>query len=148
MGKQMSKTPQSLKNHAKLDPLFHFVLAWVLIANIIVAITFAVHRRDFYAAWFLVLSIAAMGALFRLRQYPLKVRDRVIRLEERLRLQALAPAEWHTQIYKLTEDQLIGLRFAEDDELVELAKQALEHNLNRKQIKERIRNWRADDWRV
>ncbi len=148
MGKQMSKTPQSLKNHAKLDPLFHFVLAWVLIANIIVAITFAVHRRDFYAAWFLVLSIAAMGALFRLRQYPLKVQDRVIRLEERLRLQALAPAEWHTQIYKLTEDQLIGLRFAEDDELVELAKQALEHNLNRKQIKERIRNWRADDWRV
>ena len=144
----MSKTPQSLKNHAKLDPLFHFVLAWVLIANIIVAITFAVHRRDFYAAWFLVLSIAAMGALFRLRQYPLKVQDRVIRLEERLRLQALAPAEWHTQIYKLTEDQLIGLRFAEDDELVELAKQALEHNLNRKQIKERIRNWRADDWRV
>ena len=148
MGKQMSKTPQSLKNHAKLDPLFHFVLAWVLIANIIVAITFAVHRREFYAAWFLVLSIAAMGALFRLRQYPLKVQDRVIRLEERLRLQALAPAEWHTQIYKLTEDQLIGLRFAEDDELVELAKQALEHNLNRKQIKERIRNWRADDWRV
>ncbi len=148
MGKQMSKTPQSLKNHAKLDPLFHFVLAWVLIANIIVAITFVVHRRDFYAAWFLVLSIAAMGALFRLRQYPLKVQDRVIRLEERLRLQALAPAEWHTQIYKLTEDQLIGLRFAEDDELVELAKQALEHNLNRKQIKERIRNWRADDWRV
>ncbi len=144
----MSKTPQSLKNHAKLDPLFHFVLAWVLIANIIVAITFVVHRRDFYAAWFLVLSIAAMGALFRLRQYPLKVQDRVIRLEERLRLQALAPAEWHTQIYKLTEDQLIGLRFAEDDELVELAKQALEHNLNRKQIKERIRNWRADDWRV
>lgn len=144
----MSKTPQSLKNHAKLDPLFHFVLAWVLIANIIIAITFIVHRRDFYSVWFLVLSIAAMGALFRLRQYPLKVQDRVIRLEERLRLQALAPAEWHTQIYKLTEDQLIGLRFAGDDEVVELAKQALEHSLNRKQIKERIRNWRADDWRV
>ncbi len=144
----MSKTPQSLKNHAKFDPLFHFVLAWVLIANIIIAITFIVHRRDFYSVWFLVLSIAAMGALFRLRQYPLKVQDRVIRLEERLRLQALAPAEWHTQIYKLTEDQLIGLRFAGDDEVVELAKQALEHSLNRKQIKERIRNWRADDWRV
>ncbi len=144
----MSKAPQSLKNHARFDPLFHFVLAVVLIANTVVAVTFVVHRRDFYAAWFLVLSIAAMGALFRLRQYPLKVQDRVIRLEERLRLQALAPAEWHAQIYKLTEDQLIGLRFASDDEVVELAKQALEHNLNRKQIKERIRNWRADDWRV
>ena len=83
-----------------------------------------------------------------MRLYPLKVQDRVIRLEERLRLQALAPSEWHSQIYRLTEDQLIGLRFAADDEVVELAKQALEHNLNRKQIKERIKDWRPDNWRV
>jgi hypothetical protein len=76
------------------------------------------------------------------------VQDRVIRLEERLRLQSLAPAEWHPQIHRLTEDQLIGLRFAADDEVVELAKLALEQSLNRKQIKERIRNWRADTWRV
>jgi len=76
------------------------------------------------------------------------VQDRVIRLEERLRLQALAPQEWHTHLYRLTEDQLIALRFAADDEVVDLAKQALEQNLNRKQIKERIRRWRADDWRV
>ena len=72
----------------------------------------------------------------------------MIRLEERLRLQALAPQAWHAQIYRLSESQLIALRFAADDEVVELAKQALEHNLNRKQIKERIRNWRTDDWRV
>ena len=93
-------------------------------------------------------ALAALVLLFRLRTYPLKVQDRVIRLEERLRLQALAPAEWHSQIYRLTEDQLIALRFAADDEVVELAKQALEHNLNRKQIKERIKSWRADTWRV
>jgi hypothetical protein len=43
---------------------------------------------------------------------------------------------------------LIGLRFASDDEVVELAKQALEHHLTRKQIKERIKDWRADNWRV
>jgi hypothetical protein len=72
----------------------------------------------------------------------------VIRLEERLRLQALAPAEWHAQIYKLNEDQLIGLRFAGDDEVVELAKQAVEHGWSRQQIKERIKSWRPDDWRV
>ncbi len=93
-------------------------------------------------------SIAAFLLVFKVRLYSLKVQDRVIRLEERLRLQALAPAEWHTQIYRLTEDQLIGLRFAADDEVVELAKQALEHNLNRKQIKERIKDWRPDNWRV
>jgi hypothetical protein len=145
----MSKSePQNLKNHARLDPPFHFVLASVLIANLIVSIVYVVRHPCFYSAWYVVMSVAAFVAAFRMRTYPLKVQDRVIRLEERLRLQALAPAEWHSQIYRLTEDQLIGLRFAADDEVVELAKQALEHNLNRKQIKERIKDWRADNWRV
>ncbi len=144
----MSNAPQNLKNHTKFDPPFHFLLVWVLLINLGFAITFLVQRKNLPSAWFLVLSIAAIVALFLLRRYPLKVQDRVIRLEERLRLQALAPAVWHAQIYRLSEDQLIGLRFAADDEVVDLAKQALEHNLNRKQIKERIRNWRADHWRV
>jgi hypothetical protein len=145
----MSKSePQSLKNHARFDPPFHFFLAIVLIANLIIAIVRVVHHPHFPSAWWLVLSIAAILALFKVRTYPLKVQDRVIRLEERLRLQALAPSEWHTHIYRLSEDQLIGLRFAADDEVVELAKQALEHNLNRKQIKARIKNWRPDNWRV
>jgi len=144
----MSKTPQNLKNHARVDPPFHYVLFLILVVNFFLAIYFVVHRHDLATIWFLILSVAAFVALFRIRQYPLKVQDRVIRLEERLRLQSLAPSEWHTQIYRLTEDQLIALRFAGDDEVVELAKQALEHNLNRKQIKERIRNWRADNWRI
>ncbi len=144
----MSNATQSLKNHTKFDPPFHFLLVWVLLINLGFAITFLVQRKNLPSAWFVVLSVAAIVALFLLRHYPLKVQDRVIRLEERLRLQALAPAVWHAQIYRLSEDQLIGLRFAADDEVVELAKQALEHNLNRKQIKERIRNWRADHWRV
>jgi hypothetical protein len=107
-----------------------------------------VHHLCFYSAWLVVLSVIVFIPYFRIRVYALKVQDRVIRLEERIRLQALAPAEWHTQIFKLTEDQLIGLRFAADDEVVELAKQALEHNLDRKQIKERIKSWRPDNWRV
>jgi hypothetical protein len=95
-----------------------------------------------------ILSIAVFIPFFKLRTYPLKVQDRIIRLEERMRLQALAPSEWHTQIYRLSEDQLIGLRFAADDEVVELAKMALEENLNRKQIKERIKDWRPDNFRI
>ncbi len=145
----MSKSEsQNLKNHARFDPPFHFFLTFVFLGNLIVAIVYLVHHLCFYSAWLVLLSVALILALLKLRQYPIKVQDRVIRLEERLRLQALAPAEWHSQIYRLTEDQLIGLRFAADDEVVELAKQALEHNLNRKQIKERIKDWRADNWRV
>src|SRR5579863_2206823 len=134
----MSET-QSLKNHARLDPFFHIFIAGVYVINLVYA-SFHLHRQpSLSSGWYLVLSVVAIVPILKLRMY---------RLEERLRLQALAPEQWHAQIYRLSEDQLIGLRFASDDEVVELAKQALEHNLNRKQIKERIKNWRADEWRV
>ena len=139
---------QNLKNHARLDPAFHIFLALVFLLNLIYSIVHLVRHLSFRSGWFVVLSVAVIVLYFRVRQYPIKVQDRVIRLEERLRLRALAPEQWHTQIDRLSEDQLIGLRFAGDDEVVALAKQALEENLSRKQIKERIRNWRADDWRV
>ena len=148
----MSKSSeQNLKNHGRLDPPFHFVLFFFLVANLVFSIFHMIHHRvDAYFArpWYVVLSLVAFLLVFKVRSYPLKVQDRVIRLEERLRLQALAPTAWHSQIYRLSEDQLIGLRFAADDEVVELAKQALEHNLTRKQIKERIKSWRADHWRI
>jgi hypothetical protein len=144
----MSKQPQSLKNHGRLDPPYHLVFLAVLTANLFIVLCYTWSHVNIYSEWLAVLSIAVFIPALRLRTYPLKVQDRVIRLEERLRLQALAPAEWHAQIYRLTEDQLIGLRFAADDEVVELAKLALEQNLNRKQIKERIKNWRPDDWRI
>jgi hypothetical protein len=142
---------QSLRNHGRLDPTFHYVLGLILLANLVFAVFHLIHHRGdapIASSWFLVLSLAVFIPYTKLRTYPLKVQDRVIRLEERLRLQALAPEEWHTQIYRLTEDQLIGLRFADDDEVVELAKQALEGNWSRKQIKEHIKSWRADNWRV
>jgi Family of unknown function (DUF6526) len=143
----MSK-PQSLENHARFDPLYHFFIFALYLTNLVYAGIHLYRQHTISAWWYLVLSLALIVPIIRLRTYPLKVQDRVIRLEERLRLQALAPQAWHAQIYRLSESQLIALRFAGDDEVVELAKQALEHNLSRKQIKERIKNWRTDDWRV
>jgi hypothetical protein len=145
----MSKNePQNLKNHGRLHIPFHIVGFFILFANLVFAITHDVRHFSIWNTWLVVLSVFVFIPFVLIRIYPMKIQDRVIRLEERLRLQALAPAEWHTQIYKLSEDQLIGLRFAADDEVVELAKQALEHNLNRKQIKERIKSWRPDYWRI
>jgi hypothetical protein len=139
---------QDFKHHGRLHPPFHIISSAVLVANLVFAIVHLVKNMTVWNGWIVVLSVAIFIPFFLIRVYPLKVQDRLIRLEERLRLQALAPAEWHSQIYRLTADQLIGLRFAGDDEAVALAKQALEENLTRKQIKERIRTWRSDNFRI
>jgi Family of unknown function (DUF6526) len=145
----MSKQdPQDFKNHARLDPPYHIISTLILAVSLIVAIVYLVYHPNFFTAWLVVLSVVVFIPFFKLRTYALRVQDRVIRLEERIRLQALAPAEWHSQINRLSEDQLIALRFAPDEELVELAQQAVAENLSRKQIKERIKNWRPDHWRV
>jgi hypothetical protein len=143
----MSET-QNLKNHARFDPAYHFLLFAVYLLNLIYAGFHLYRQPSLSSGWYLVVSLLAVVPLLKLRTYPLKVQDRVIRLEERLRLQTLAPQEWRNQLHRLNENQLIALRFAADDEVVELATQALEQNLTRKQIKERIRNWRPDNWRV
>jgi hypothetical protein len=141
-------SPQNLKNHGRTDPAYHYFLFGILVLNLVYACAHLYRQHTISASWFLILSIAVFVLFFKVRLYPMKVQDRVIRLEERLRLEALAPVEWRAQISKLSEDQLIGLRFASDEEVVKLAQQALEHNLTRKQIKERINNWRPDTFRV
>ena len=141
------KTPQNLQHHARSDPWF-MSAGIVVYANLIVAVVSLIRRPSFDHGWIVIVSLAASVLALRIRQYPLKVQDRLIRLEERLRLQALAPPAWQTKILLLSEDQLIGLRFASDGEVVALAQQALDEKLGRKQIKERIRVWRPDEWRV
>lgn len=142
------RKPQNLKNHTAFDPWFHIFLLLVLLLSVIEAISRTIRHYDTHAAWSVVLSLAAIVLVFKVRLYSLKVQDRVIRLEERLRLRDLAGDQSKQLIAGLSEDQLIGLRFASDEELVALARQALAEKLDRKQIKERIKNWRPDYWRI
>lgn len=147
--------PQNFANHVRFDPLFHFFLAPVFILGLILAlIHFFAHlgeasfRDNFHAGLIILLAVALVVWLTKTRLYALKVQDRVIRLEERLRLAQLLPEPWRSRIPELTEDQLIGLRFAPDAEVPKLVVRALDEKLSRKQIKQSIVNWRADYWRV
>ena len=139
---------QNFKHHNRLHPPFHIVSFLLLFANLVAVTVHLVRHPSPWNAWLLVLSIGVFVPFLLIRTYAIKVQDRIIRLEERVRLRELAPAEWRPQIEKLSVDQCIGLRFASDHEVVVLAGQALAENLNRKQIKERIKVWRPDYWRV
>jgi hypothetical protein len=139
---------QDYSHHTRFDPLFHFFLAPVALIVLIVMIVRAVNNPNWDSALHIVIALWALVAAFKIRLYALKVQDRVIRLEERLRLKEVLPANLQPKIGALTEDQLIGMRFASDGELADLVQKAVDQKLDRKQIKQSIKNWRPDFLRV
>jgi len=142
------KVPQSLSNHTRFDPPFHFFVLPVFAITVIIAIVQLVRYPSLGAAWLVVFMVAATVAAVKTRTYALKVQDRVIRLEERLRLAILVDKPLRTRIVELTESQLVGLRFASDAELPGLAARALSEKLSKAEIKKAITQWRPDYWRV
>jgi len=139
---------QNFSNHTRYDPVFHFFILPVFAITVIVTIVHLVRRPGLHSAWLVVFMIAALAAVFKIRLYALKVQDRVIRLEERLRLASLLDAGLRPRIAEITESQLVGLRFASDAELPGLAARALNEKLSRSEIKKAVQQWRPDYWRV
>ena len=142
------KVPQSFSNHTRYDPPFHFFVLPVFAITVIVAIVHLVRYPSLHAVWLVVFAVAATMAVFKIRLYALKVQDRVIRLEERLRLAILLDKPLRARIGELSESQLVGLRFASDAELPALAARALSEKLSRDEIKKAVSQWRPDYWRV
>lgn len=140
--------PQTYANHARLDPWFHFFLAPIALIIFIASIVHLVRHPHPWGLVHVVLAFALFILVFKVRSYSLKVQDRVIRLEERLRLATLLPDPLRARINELDVRQLIALRFASDAEISALVERTLNGKLTQKQIKQAIQNWRADNFRV
>ncbi|GAC1656386.1 MAG: hypothetical protein NVS9B15_17530 [Acidobacteriaceae bacterium] len=144
----LSMAEQTKESHVRFDPYFHFSLIPLTLALLLWSGYRFLRHPTQTAAFLGLLTLAVLVTEFKARIYALKVQDRVIRLEERLRIQALCPSQLAAQASALSEQQLVGLRFASDGELPSLVAAALSENLDRKQIKQRIQTWRPDHWRV
>jgi hypothetical protein len=142
------KKPQTYANYTRWDPLFHFFALPVFLLLAVAGMVHFIWRPGLHSALMFVVAVALAVAVVKLRNYPLRVQDRVIRLEERLRLASLLPEPLRSRILELTEGQMIALRFASDGEVPKLVERALSEKLSPADIKKAIQNWRPDYWRV
>ncbi len=139
---------QTFANHARLDPPFHFFLLPVAALNLVLAAVYLYRHPGLQGGFGLLFAVALIAGALKIRLYALRVQDRLIRLEERLRMQGILPAELQPRVVELSESQFVALRFASDGELAGLMKRALDEKLSNKQIKQAIVVWRPDTFRV
>jgi hypothetical protein len=145
----MAETRQTYETHGRYIPVYHFFAVPVLLVNVVVMAIEFVRDPRFLTGWAVIVAVALFLGMLYLRFMPLRAQDRVIRLEERTRLERLLPSELRGRISELSPSQLIAIRFAPDDEVPELTRRALSGDLKtQKDIKRAIRNWRADHLRV
>lgn len=146
------KSVQVYANHRRFDPWYHFFAVPVVAISFFVALWGFVKSLSggfsAWAAWNVIVWAAAVALTLIVRTYPLKIQDRIIRLEERLRLATLLDGPLKARISDLEERQFIGLRFAPDAEVPALVKAALDEKLSGEEIKKRIQGWRPDTFRV
>ncbi len=141
----MSDTGQTYSNHARFFPLFHFVVFPVLAINLFVTAWSLIKAPTLATVWAVVVALALVLLALAARLMALTVQDRLIRLEMRLRLREVLPADLHGRIQALSRDQIVGLRFASDAELADLVRQVLSGALKtRADIKKAIKDWQGD----
>lgn len=145
----MPQRTQTLANHARYVPMFHFVAGALIALSLYSSVSPVVREptQNHILALCPVLALAIVA--WYARGFALAAQDRVIRLELRLRLEDLLPPQQFARFDELTVGQVVALRFASDAELPELVAETLDGKLVQPgEIKKRIRNWRADGWRV
>jgi hypothetical protein len=141
---------QNFKNHTRFVPLYHYVAGLLVILGFIASIVYFIysfnHPVIHYSAALLLTAFIVLVILFwYARAFALKAQDRAIRAEENFRHYILTGKPFDS---RLVMSQIIALRFASDGEFAALAKRAADEMLSAKQIKEAVKNWRADNDRA
>jgi hypothetical protein len=145
----MMETTQTFANHTRWHPAFHFFVLPVMLINFIWSVVEFVRAPGWDSGWWVVVSLALLLLTSFVRTNSLKVQDRIIRLEEKLRYQQVLSPAVVQQTNGLSVGQIVALRFAGDDELEELVSAVAAGKLAKpKDIKQAVKNWRADTFRV
>jgi hypothetical protein len=145
----MPAASQTYETHRRTVPLYHMGLWLCLLIIFVWSVTRLVRAPSGDALFDLLVAVGLILVAYFVRTFPLRVQDRLIRLEMQIRLRDLLPPELRPRIDEFTPRQLIALRFAGDRELPELAAAVLRDNIqNGTAIKKMIREWRPDDLRV
>ena len=139
---------QSYSNHRRFAPLYHFVAFPIFLVNLVVAGIHWYREPSGTTAWLFVVAFGMLAMLGNSRLQAVMVQDRIIRLEEKLRLQALAP-DLVGHFDRLNRRQVAALRFASDAELPLLLRRVLAGEFaSNGDIKKAIGDWKADFRRV
>ena len=141
---------QNYANHRRTVPIYHFILFPIIALTLIGSFvnlyqSWGDHQRQYSSSLIVVAMVCLLLLFFIARLFPLKAQDRAIRVEENLRHYVMTEKLLDP---KLTVRQIIGLRFASDEEFLELVRRAVEENLTEDAIKKAIKNWRPDTYRV
>jgi hypothetical protein len=147
---QMAESPsQSAANHTRYHPIYHFVLIPILFIYLILTVVRLFQQPTLFHIYSVVMGLAFLIMAWLVRAYALKVQDRLIRLEETLRCQHLVEEPLRSRVGELRARHCIALRFASDEEVPGLVERILAAELDsQKEIKQAIRNWRPDNFRV
>ena len=145
----MAQTTQDYSNHVRWHPAFHFILGPIILIHLGWSIFRLITDPSFDHAEQSLLAIGLIVMALLVRTYPLRVQDRVIRLEEQHRYRRVLPADLAAQATSLPERYVVALRFASDEELGEHVKQVIDGKVSKPdEIKKAIKSWRSDYLRV
>jgi hypothetical protein len=139
---------QTFSNHRRFDPLFHFIAMpalLILLIGSIINLVKSSHDNLYSASLIVLISVLLILATLFSRGNALKAQDRAIVAEEKLRYFLMTQKSLPTE---LSVRQIIGLRFASDEEYLELVERAIKEKLSENQIKKEIKNWKGDYYRV